>query len=777
MKALAVDVERNLRAPLAGLRQTAGRLGLPVPDITVGVRSGDTPADERRRLVTRPPDVLITTPESLFLMLTSQARETLRGVDTVIIDEVHAVAGTKRGAHLAVSLERLDELLERPAQRIGLSATVRPIDEVARFLGGVRPGHRRGAAVAQAVAARGRRTRRGHVRHRRQRQAGPSPARLERAGDDVRTTSAATSSTTIASPTAERERASIWPHVEEQIVDLVEQHRSTIVFANSRRLAERLTARLNEITAERRGEAAVRRAAPARGDHGAERRRQGRPRAARQGAPRLRQQGAAGRHRGRAQGGSAPVRRRHLESRARHRHGCRRPGDPGRVTAVGGQWPAAGRPSRAPGRRGLARRAVPQAPRRPGADRRHRRADAGRPDRGAQGADATRSTCSRSRSSPVSRSTSGRPTRSSRWYDVPHRSRPCRGQRLRRDPRPAGRALPVRRVRRAAATAGLGPGGRHADRSTGRPAAGRHLRRHDPRPRALRGVPRRAARPPGGRRGSASSTRRWSTSRGSATCSRSARRAGGSRRSPTTASWSPPPPGSPAGCRSGRATRSGGRPSSGPRSVPSSGRSPRCPEPQALERAASAGLDAFAASNLVAYLVEQLADTGAVPTRPAARRRALPRRARRLAADHPLAVRRCRPRAVGAGDRRAASGALRGRRAGDGRRRRHRAADSRDRRRATRRRRLLLRARRARRDRHVGGRRVGAVRLPLPRVRGSGTAAATPRPRPALGAVAAAPEVRRAARASPASTARSRSSSRRCASACRTSTTCPRCSS
>ena len=110
-----------------------------MPDITVGVRSGDTPADERRRLVTRPPDVLITTPESLFLMLTSQARETLRGVDTVIIDEVHAVAGTKRGAHLAVSLERLDELLERPAQRIGLSATVRPIDEVARFLGGAAP--------------------------------------------------------------------------------------------------------------------------------------------------------------------------------------------------------------------------------------------------------------------------------------------------------------------------------------------------------------------------------------------------------------------------------------------------------------------------------------------------------------------------------------------------------------------------------------------------------------------------------------------------------------
>ncbi len=171
MKALAVDVERNLRAPLAGLRQTAARLGSPVPDITVGVRSGDTPADERRRLVTRPPDVLITTPESLFLMLTSQARETLRGVDTVIIDEVHAVAGTKRGAHLAVSLERLDELLEQPAQRIGLSATVRPIDEVARVSSAGSP--RRSTVVAprrrrKTVGPRGGRTRRGHVRHRRQ---------------------------------------------------------------------------------------------------------------------------------------------------------------------------------------------------------------------------------------------------------------------------------------------------------------------------------------------------------------------------------------------------------------------------------------------------------------------------------------------------------------------------------------------------------------------------------------------------------------------------------
>ena len=117
LKALAVDVQRNLRSPLAGIRQSAQRLGLPVPEITVGMRTGDTPADERRLFARTPPDVLVTTPESLFLLLTSAARESLRGVRTVILDEVHAVAGTKRGAHLALSLERLDELLERPLCR------------------------------------------------------------------------------------------------------------------------------------------------------------------------------------------------------------------------------------------------------------------------------------------------------------------------------------------------------------------------------------------------------------------------------------------------------------------------------------------------------------------------------------------------------------------------------------------------------------------------------------------------------------------------------------
>ena len=164
LKALAVDIERNLRSPLTGVRHAAQRLGVGISDVQVGVRTGDTAADERRKLVSKPPDILITTPESLFLLLTSQARETLRGVETVIVDEVHALAGGKRGAHLALSLERLDALragvgtpvparsgrprparcqhspaAAGPVQRIGLSATVRPHQEVATYLGGVRP--------------------------------------------------------------------------------------------------------------------------------------------------------------------------------------------------------------------------------------------------------------------------------------------------------------------------------------------------------------------------------------------------------------------------------------------------------------------------------------------------------------------------------------------------------------------------------------------------------------------------------------------------------------
>jgi len=137
LRALAVDVEKNLREPLVAIRAEAERLGAPLPHVpTVGVRTGDTDSRERRGMLRNPPDILITTPESLYLMLTSQARETLRSVTTVIVDEIHVMAATKRGAHLMLSLERLAANTERPFQRIGLSATQRPLDEIARFLGG-----------------------------------------------------------------------------------------------------------------------------------------------------------------------------------------------------------------------------------------------------------------------------------------------------------------------------------------------------------------------------------------------------------------------------------------------------------------------------------------------------------------------------------------------------------------------------------------------------------------------------------------------------------------
>lgn len=242
LKALAADVERNLRSPLVGLQREAQRAGQPTPDVRVAIRTGDTPTDERRRQANSPPDILITTPESLFLLLTSQARESLRGVETVIIDEIHAVAGTKRGTHLAVSLERLDALLPKRAQRIGLSATVDPVEEVALFLGGSQP-----VEIVNPVSQK------------------EIDVSVVVPVDDL----AAPSPTPPTDPHSEildgaqPDQYSIWPHVENRIVDLIETHTSTLVFANSRRLAERLTARINEIAAERRAIELVRSSAPA----------------------------------------------------------------------------------------------------------------------------------------------------------------------------------------------------------------------------------------------------------------------------------------------------------------------------------------------------------------------------------------------------------------------------------------------------------------------------------------------------------------------------------
>src|SRR4051794_8889391 len=198
LKALNYDIERNLRAPLAGLES----------ELRVAVRTGDTPQKERAEMLRHPPDILITTPESLYLLLTSRARENLRGVRTLILDEVHAVAGTKRGAHLALSVERLQRLTDEPFQRIGLSATQRPLEEIGRFVSGAREIELVDAGTAKEL-----------------------DLQVVMPLEDM----------------SEPEQTSIWPSIYPELLRLVQEHRSTILFVNNRRLAERLALRLNEL--------------------------------------------------------------------------------------------------------------------------------------------------------------------------------------------------------------------------------------------------------------------------------------------------------------------------------------------------------------------------------------------------------------------------------------------------------------------------------------------------------------------------------------------------
>lgn len=271
LKALGADVDRNLQGPLSAISELAAvesaRRGAKAPEIRTAMRTGDTPADERRKIARNPPDILITTPESLYLMLTSAAREALRTVETVIVDEVHALAGDKRGAHLSLSLERLDDLLEAPAQRIGLSATVRPREEVARFLGGARPvtvvsteappsldlSVRVPVRDMTAVPAFGGFAGAGDGT--RQRGAGPRRAPVEDAWKSDRALRAvmAEGASPAPHPDSRLGSSSIWPHIEAAILDEVLAHKSTIVFVNSRGLCEKLTARLNELYAKRLG--------------------------------------------------------------------------------------------------------------------------------------------------------------------------------------------------------------------------------------------------------------------------------------------------------------------------------------------------------------------------------------------------------------------------------------------------------------------------------------------------------------------------------------------
>src|SRR6266705_3462562 len=221
LKALAHDVDRNLRSPLVGIRRQIETQGRVPPDIAVAIRTGDTPADARRSMERHPPDVLITTPESLFLLLTSAARKILAPVRWLIVDEIHSVAATKRGSHLALSLERLCEITKVEPQRIGLSATQRPLEEVGRFLGGTD----REVAIVDA-------------------------GRLKTMEVTVEVPVEDMTRLTAEDEDGAKGQNSIWPAIYPRLLQMIREHRSTIVFVNSRRLAERIAARVNELAGE-----------------------------------------------------------------------------------------------------------------------------------------------------------------------------------------------------------------------------------------------------------------------------------------------------------------------------------------------------------------------------------------------------------------------------------------------------------------------------------------------------------------------------------------------
>jgi ATP-dependent helicase Lhr and Lhr-like helicase len=282
LKALAVDVDRNLRAPIAGIGQAAEAGGHAYRVPAIAIRTGDTPASERARLAREPADILITTPESLFLVLTSNPRETLRGVDTVIVDEIHAMVPTKRGSHLALSLERLEHLVKKASdpspslQRIGLSATQRPLDEVARFLGGTearRAAQTVGTSLKARAADSSRKTRRAtaglqadpvdhvHGEFGIEREVQYRPVTIVDTGErkrlELRVEVPVEDMARLGEPdpissgsSASDAGASIWTAIHPRLLEHVRAHRSTIIFVNSRRIAERLASALNEVAGE-----------------------------------------------------------------------------------------------------------------------------------------------------------------------------------------------------------------------------------------------------------------------------------------------------------------------------------------------------------------------------------------------------------------------------------------------------------------------------------------------------------------------------------------------
>ena len=513
-----------------------------------------------------PPDILITTPESLFLLLTSQARETLRGIETVILDEVHAVAGTKRGAHLALSLERLERLVETPFQRVGLSATQRPMEEIGRFVAGtgreiqlVDAGMRKELDLQVVVPVED------------MRELGSTVGALRSAARRRRRDG--------------RRRRAVEPL--DLAVDLPRDPRA--------RPRAPLDDRLRQQPAARRAARAPDQRARGRG--------------ARARAPRLARARAAGRRRGAAQGRADPVPRRDLVARARHRHGRRRPRHPGREPEVGRARPAARRAARGTSctrsrRAGSSRSSGPTSSSRPSSRGRCARARSRR--RASRG---TRSTSSRSRSSrsaPTRRSPSTSCT-SSRAARIRSPSSRARSSRTSSTCSPAA-TRPTSSPSCGRASSGIAP----AAPSAGAPGRGGSRSRTRGRsPTAASS----ACSSPTAAAASASSTRRWSTRRARGRPSCSVPRRGGSRTSRATASSSRRLPACPASLRSGRARASAGPPSSARRSAETARELSALADDAAIERVEGEyGLDALAARNLVTFLREQEAATGVVPS-------------------------------------------------------------------------------------------------------------------------------------------------------------------
>ena len=618
-------------------------------------------------MLREPPDILITTPESLFLLLTSRARELLRSVDTLILDEVHAVAGTKRGAHLALSVERLEALAAQPPQRIGLSATQRPLEEIGRFVSGGRADRARRRRRREGARPRGRRPGRGHAR------AGGLARRGLRAALDL-------------------------------AVDLPGARRA--------RPRAPLDDRLRQQPPSRRAARAA-----------AERARGGRDRPR---SPRLAGARAADADRGGPEGRPYPVPRRDLVARARDRHGRRRPRDPGRVAEVGRPRPAADRPRRPLARRGLARPHLPEVPRRPARVGGRRAADAGGADRGdADPAQPARRPRPAHRRHLRRRGDRGRRAARARAPRLSLRRPLARAARER--PRHARRPLPVGRVRRAAAAHHLGSHRGRPPRAAGCASARRHERGHDPRPRPLRRLHRRRrAAEPRGR------ARRGDGLRG-------ARRPGDRARRLLVADRGDHPRPRARLAGAGRAGRGAVLEGRGRRPAVRARRGDRQVRARAARGARPEGAGSRRTGRAEPTCLPPRAGEGdrRAPVRPHGRRRAVPRRDRRLAPLHPHALRCARARAVGDGRRRAAARVARPRGAVDLVGRRHRLPPAR-RRLAAGDRPARARSGRARGPRARRGGADGALRRPLPRERGPRASHPAPPPGRADAALAAA---------------------------------------